>query len=125
MRNTTATKQAHLFKALMHPVRIQIIEILRRGESCVCHIEAILGLRQAYVSQQLAVLRKAGLIGDRRDGPNIYYRLLRREVLDLLDMARAMIDESEPWQPIPVGCVCPQCQTKVSVSEKEVKQWST
>ncbi|WP_322489963.1 metalloregulator ArsR/SmtB family transcription factor [Chloroflexus sp.] len=124
MKNTTAAKQAHLFKALMHPVRIQILEILRQGEACVCHIEAVLGLRQAYVSQQLAVLRKAGLIGDRRDGPNIYYRIIHREVLDLLDMARNLVGEGEPWQPNSAGCSCPQCTPHFIILEQGVKPWS-
>ncbi len=44
--------QARLFKALMHPGRLAILEILRNGEECVCRMEALLGLRQAYISQQ-------------------------------------------------------------------------
>ncbi|MGB9736748.1 MAG: ArsR family transcriptional regulator [Chloroflexus aggregans] len=124
MKNTIAAKQAHLFKALMHPVRIQILEILRQGEACVCHIEAVLGLRQAYVSQQLAVLRKAGLISDRRDGPHIYYRIIHREVLELLDMARNLVGEAEPWQPNSAVCSCPQCISHSIILEQGVKPWS-
>lgn len=125
MKHTTAGKQARLFKALMHPVRIQIIEILRNDEACVCHIEAMLGLRQAYVSQQLAVLRKAGFIRDRREGPNIYYQITRREVLDLLDVARTLVGEDEPWQPLPAGCACPRCTTTISLAKQGVPPWST
>jgi len=61
-------QSAGLFKTLMHPARLEILEILRDGEHCVCHIEAVLGYRQAYISQQLSVLREAGLVQDRRDG---------------------------------------------------------
>ncbi len=68
-------RQAQLFKLLTHPVRLAILDILRDGEHCVCHMEAYLGYRQAYISQQVAVLREAGLIHDRRDGWNIYYRV--------------------------------------------------
>jgi DNA-binding transcriptional ArsR family regulator len=57
-----------LFKAFSHPARLAILEELRKGEHCVCHLEALLEARQSYVSQQLAVLREAGLISDRRDG---------------------------------------------------------
>ncbi|MGB9754444.1 MAG: ArsR family transcriptional regulator [Roseiflexus castenholzii] len=110
MAHVTTDKQAQLFKALMHPVRIQILEILRGGEACVCHIEAMLGLRQAYVSQQLAVLRRFDLIKDRRDGSNIYYRVIRREVFDMLDTARAIVgDEEEPAPRWATGCSCPRC----------------
>ncbi len=51
-----------VFKILGQPVRLQILLILNTGEECVCHIEAILGIRQASISQQLMVLRDAGLV---------------------------------------------------------------
>ena len=79
-----------LFKALVHPARIAILDSLRSGEQCVCHLETHLGYRQAYISQQLAVLRTTGLIQDNRDGLNIYYRIIRPEVFALIDVARAM-----------------------------------
>ncbi|PDW04996.1 ArsR/SmtB family transcription factor [Candidatus Viridilinea mediisalina] len=110
MDNATATHQARLFKALMHPVRIQILELLRGGEQCVCHLEAYLDLRQAYVSQQLAVLRKAGLVSDRRDGPNSYYQIARPELLQLLDLARTMVcPEGSTLAKHRVTCPCPRC----------------
>ena len=80
---------AGLFKVLMHPARLAILEILRGGEQCVCHMEAVLGLRQAYISQQLMVLRQAGLVTDRRDGWNIFYQVIRPEVYEVLDAAPA------------------------------------
>jgi DNA-binding transcriptional ArsR family regulator len=110
MNDATAKRQARLFFALMHPVRLQILALLRGGEQCVCHLEAHLGQRQAYISQQLAILRKAGLVTDRRDGSNIFYRLVGPEVLTLLDTARAMTggDEGNALPP-PVFCPCPRC----------------
>ncbi|MEW6406696.1 MAG: permease [Chloroflexota bacterium] len=45
---------------LMHPARLGILDLLREGEACVCHMEAVFGYRQAYISQQLMVLRDAG-----------------------------------------------------------------
>ena len=79
-----------LFKALTHPARLEILEILRHGEQCVCHLEAHLGYRQAYISQHLMVLREAGLVEDRRDGWNIYYRVVEPRVFDLIDQASRM-----------------------------------
>ncbi|MBO9314082.1 MAG: winged helix-turn-helix transcriptional regulator [Chloroflexus sp.] len=111
MTNTTVTKQARLFKALMHPIRIKILDILREGEACVCHVEAVLGLRQAYVSQQLAVLRKSGLIADRRDGPNIYYRITQPEILSILDLAQTIVGGDTPAETITALCSCPRCTT--------------
>ncbi len=60
---------------LTHPARLTIFEILRDGEHCVCHMETHLGFRQAHIAQQWSVLRETGLIQDRRDGWNIFYRV--------------------------------------------------
>jgi DNA-binding transcriptional ArsR family regulator len=78
---------APLFKALAHPNRVAILEALRNGERCVCEIEASLDLRQSYVSQQLTVLREAGLVCYRKDGWNVVYRIARPEVYTLLEIA--------------------------------------
>ena len=83
-------QQAKLFKVLMHPTRLAILDILRSGEECVCHMEAVLGLRQAYISQQLMVLRDAELVQDRRDGWNIFYRVVNPQIYAVIDDARAV-----------------------------------
>ncbi|HEY4693131.1 MAG TPA: metalloregulator ArsR/SmtB family transcription factor [Bellilinea sp.] len=101
---------AQIFKILTHPGRIAILELLRDGEHCVCHLEAYLGLRQATISQQLAVLRDAGIIQDRRDGWNIYYRVVNPQIFAVVDAARTftavpIADTAKP----PVTCPCPHC----------------
>ena len=88
--NKLYKSQSDLFKILAHPVRLSILEILRDGEQCVCHMEAMLDLRQAYISQHLMVLREAGVLADRRDGWNIYYRVIKPEVFALLDATAAL-----------------------------------
>ncbi len=45
-----------LFSLMAHPVRLQIPDVLRRGEACVCHLQAALELPQPYISQQLRVI---------------------------------------------------------------------
>ncbi len=113
--DATEDQQAQLsglFKALTHPTRLAILDVLRNGEQCVCHIEAHLGHRQAYVSQQLAVLREAGLIQDTREGLNIYYRVVRPEVFALIDVARTMVGIAiarSPFDRPRVPCPCPKC----------------
>ncbi len=105
-----------LFRALAHPARVAILDILRNGEQCVCHIEAHLGYRQAYISQQLAVLRECGLIQDHRDGLNIYYRVVRPEVFALIDVGRTMvgIDISRSmFRKAQIACTCPKCAIKM------------
>lgn len=81
--------QARLFKILMHPTRLAILNELRDGEQCVCHMEAAFGLRQAHISQHLMILRDAGLVSDRRDGWNIFYRVVRPEIYQVIDAASA------------------------------------
>lgn len=121
MNNSTAERHAQIFKALMHPVRLQILDALRGGEQCVCHLEAQLGQRQAYVSQQLAVLRKAGLVADRRDGPNSFYRIAHPEVLTLLDTVRVMagVDETRSSRPAE-ACPCPRCSPTLSRTPQSI-----
>ncbi len=105
---------AKLFKALMHPARLEILDILRDGEHCVCHIEAALGQRQAYISQQLSVLREAGIVQDRRDGWNVHYRVTRPQVFALLDVANAMVGGGQPsvqHMRAISNCSCPQCSS--------------
>ena len=92
---------AELFKVLMHPERLAILEMLRDGERCVCEIEEALDLRQAYVSQQLSVLRNAGLVESRRDKWRIIYRLTSSDVLTLIYSAQALCERPAP-QPVAV-----------------------
>jgi len=110
--------QAQLFRALAHPVRLRILDILARQEACVCHLTAILGQRQPYVSQQLATLREAGLVTDRREGTLIYYRLAGEHLAALLDegkvVVRDLVDDRLAFPPVPeealANCPCPRCQ---------------
>ncbi len=109
---------AKLFKVLMHPARLEILEILRDGEHCVCHIEAALGQRQAYISQQLSVLREAGIVQDRRDGWNVHYRVIKPQVFALLDVANAMVGGGQPSAAqtrAMSNCSCPQCSSVETV----------
>ena len=114
---------AKLFKALMHPARLEILEILRNGEECVCHLEAALGYRQAYISQQLSVLRDAGFVQVRRDGWNIFYRVIRPQVYAVIDAAQGMTGSAraaarrKAERPAPLkNCSCPRCSATEPVA---------
>jgi len=114
-------RQAELHRALAHPVRLRILEILACQEACVCHLTAVLRKPQPYVSQQLSMLRDASLVADRRDGTLIYYRLQNEAVAQLLATGQSAILEegssdeagpepaSVPEGPVP-GCPCPRCK---------------
>ncbi len=105
--------QTQVFKILTHPVRIAILNILRDGEHCVCHMEAYLGFRQSYISQQLAVLRDAGLIQDRREGWNIFYRVVNPDIYAVLDAVRDFIGlPLQSPKGIVASCNCPTCVVK-------------
>ena len=106
-------EEIRLIKALTHPVRLAILEILREGEQCVCHMEAVLGQRQSYISQQLMVLRDAGLLQDRRDGLNVYYHVIRPEIYSVVDAVRQMV--GAPTAELvskSVTCTCPNCRER-------------
>jgi DNA-binding transcriptional ArsR family regulator len=113
----TPEATAEFLKALAHPARLQIVEILRQGEACVCHLEAHLGYRQPYISQQITVLRKAGLLAERRDGTYVFYRLADPRVVMLLetliskDTVAARAPSSEH-----VACSCPHCAPVLEAS---------
>ncbi len=116
--------QAELLKALAHQVRLKIMEILRDGEQCVCHIEAVLGQRQAYISQHLMLLRKVGLVADRKDGLRVYYSVCDSSVYAVLDVARSLASRQAQKQgralnfALPQGtsegCSCPKCSTELA-----------
>lgn len=102
------TPIAARLKALAHPVRLQILDMLRADdEVCVCHMEAAFGKRQAYISQQLMVLREAGLVESRRDGLKVFYRLVDDPARDLLEAALGPAKDSGPA--VVAGCPCPHC----------------
>ncbi|GAP06328.1 transcriptional regulator, ArsR family [Anaerolinea thermolimosa] len=112
--------QAQIFKVLSHPARIAILEILRDGEECVCHMEAYLGLRQAYISQQLAVLRESGIIQDRRDGWNIFYRVTDPRIFEVLDVVQRITGIEVPdVHQAGFHCTCPRCMTEQQVTNEE------
>ena len=105
--------QAELFKALAHPARIQLLLLLREGPQCVCHIEAHLGLRQAYISQQLAVLREAGLVEVTKEGWNVYYSVTKPEIFTAMDVVQAMTGVTKtPEFTESSHCPCPKCSAK-------------
>ncbi len=97
-----AAKRFHL---LSHPARLRILNELRRDEACVCHLQAVLGRPQPYVSQQLRVLREAGVVADRKDGLLVYYRLSDPLITQLLEDALGPAEE----RAVPAACPCPRC----------------
>ena len=98
-------------------MRLAILDILRDGEQCVCHMEATLNLRQAYISQQLMILKDAGLVEARRDGLNLYYRVLKPEifsVLETLNSVTGVTTKLPKHKHANANCPCPKCNAKTA-----------
>ena len=109
---------AEVFRILGQPVRLQIVMIMAKDRACVCHLEAVLGIRQAVISQHLIVLRKAGLVTTQREGRHIYYRLVQHELYDAVCKAAGVLglarDEIAALAARPVKqCSCPLCNPEM------------
>jgi DNA-binding transcriptional ArsR family regulator len=68
-------KRAATFKALGHPARLQIVDLLADGECCVCEFVDAVGLGWSTVSRHLAVLKAAGIVEDEKRGLQVFYKL--------------------------------------------------
>jgi ArsR family transcriptional regulator len=84
--------KAELFKALGHPVRIRILELLRGGERTVSELQTHLQIEASSVSQQLGVLRARHIVVGRKEGTSVYYRVTDPKLFDLLDTGRAIFE---------------------------------
>ena len=106
---------ALLFRNLSQPDRVRILLTIGAGEACVCHLEAYLGLRQAYLSQHLMALRKVHILKSRRDGRYIFYRLADPDILELILSAGRMMGialtdlEVSMQSAAAFNCPCPHC----------------
>jgi DNA-binding transcriptional ArsR family regulator len=83
--------KAEFFRTLGHPVRVRLLQLLRDGERTVGDLQAALELDSSGTSQQLAALRKQGLVESRREGTSVYYRVKDRRTLELLELAKSII----------------------------------
>ena len=79
---------AHVIRVLGHPLRLRILETLEDGPRPVMELVRAVGATQAMVSQQLAILRGAGVVGARRDGPRVYYQIIEPKVGRILACIR-------------------------------------
>lgn len=84
--------KAEFFKALAHPLRIRILDELRKGELGVNDLCIRLEVEQSNLSQQLAVLRSRNIVDTRKEGQNVYYSVRDPELFSLLDAARKIFN---------------------------------
>jgi ArsR family transcriptional regulator len=72
-------------KTLGHPTRIKILEFLKDGEKCVCDIVPALDLEQSNVSRHLSLLKKEGILDNRKDGLKVIYRIRDNRIFDVIN----------------------------------------
>jgi DNA-binding transcriptional ArsR family regulator len=83
--------KAELFRTLGHPVRVRVLELLQHGPRAVRDLLTEIDVEPSNLSQQLAVLRRAGLVASSREGALVIYMLSTTDVADLLAAGRRIL----------------------------------
>lgn len=91
--------RARILKAMAHPARLAMLDALAGGEVCVCDLQKVVGSDMSTVSKHLAVMREAGLVEDRRQGPQVFYRLRVPCALKFFDCVDKVVSAGAPEGP--------------------------
>ncbi|HOF60329.1 MAG TPA: metalloregulator ArsR/SmtB family transcription factor [Candidatus Latescibacteria bacterium] len=83
--------RARIIKALAHPTRLFIVDVLAQQSHCVCELTAMVGADTSTVSKHLSLLKDAGLVSDEKRGTQVYYHLVAPCALRFLDCAEAVM----------------------------------
>lgn len=83
--------KAEFFKTLGHPARIRVLEILATGPHSVSELQPGVGIESSHLSQQLAILRRAGLVEAERRGSSMIYSVPDPQIFELLNVAKRII----------------------------------
>lgn len=83
--------KAEFFKTLSHPMRIRVLELLSEGEHSVGALRGDVDAEASNLSQQLAVLRRSGLVATRKEGSSVYYSLVSPQIAELMAVARSIL----------------------------------
>jgi len=87
MKYEQAKVRADILKALAHPVRVLIVNALTNEDRCVCELNELADIDQSNISRHLAMLKKAGIVIDRRDGMKVFYHLQTPCILKAFECA--------------------------------------
>lgn len=87
MNYQQAEIRAEILKALAHPVRVLIVETLAKGDKCVCELNELADIDQSNISRHLAILKRSGILTDRRKGMKVFYHLQTPCILNALKCA--------------------------------------
>jgi DNA-binding transcriptional ArsR family regulator len=83
--------KAALFKALGHPARLRCLEVLAGGEQSVGEMQPLVGIELSHLSQQLGVLRRAGLVTSHKEGSSVVYAIKDPLLIELMAVARRFL----------------------------------
>ncbi|MDT4930834.1 MAG: hypothetical protein QOF92_3701 [Pseudonocardiales bacterium] len=83
--------KAEFFKTLGHPARIRILELLAQGERSVSELQSEVGLESSHMSQQLGVLRRAGVVVASKQGNSVIYSMASPAMAELMAVARNVL----------------------------------
>jgi DNA-binding transcriptional ArsR family regulator len=86
--------QAAVIRALAHPIRVAIVDLLKDGEVCVCDIARQVGAERSNVSRHLSVMLKAGVLRTRKDGLQVFYALRTPCILNFLSCATRALEQN-------------------------------
>jgi ArsR family transcriptional regulator len=100
------TRAARLFHALSDETRLDILEMLREGERCVCDLQSDLDAAQSRLSFHLRVLKDAGLVADRKEGRWSYYTIVPDALAEVHDIAVAMQPRKAGLRVLRTGSCC-------------------
>ena len=107
MQHVSYQQQARLLKALAHPSRLAMVDALGSSEHCVCELQQLVGSDMSTVSKHLTVLKQAGVVADRREGVQIYYRLRIPCILQVFSCVAAVMQADQIERADTVSC----CET--------------
>jgi ArsR family transcriptional regulator len=91
LTSTISEREAELFRALSHPPRVRVLEALADGERSVGELANLVGIESSHLSQQIGVLRRAGLVTSRKERSSVFYALVDPSVTDLLAAAKRVL----------------------------------
>ena len=91
MNYSQAKIRSKVLKALAHPVRVLIVHTLAGGDRCVCELNTLVDIDQSNISRHLAVLKRAGIVSERRDGMRVFHHLETPCILKAFECAVEVI----------------------------------
>ncbi|HOD39384.1 MAG TPA: metalloregulator ArsR/SmtB family transcription factor [Candidatus Wallbacteria bacterium] len=94
-KKTDFVKISNCLKAIAHPIRIQIIEHLRKKEMNVTELIKATKVKQANLSQHLSQLRGKEIVNTRKEGNIVFYSLKKHEVTEIIDLMRKYVCKSK------------------------------